>query len=690
MIAWITDPLGDDRSAALGRLGGKAVGLAEMVQLLDLPVPPAFVITTDVCRSYLSTGWPEGLDDRIAHALDELGRTTGRSFAGVEKPLLVSVRSGAPVSMPGMMDTVLNVGINEEIATALSSESGSEAFGSDTLDRFRTQYEATVGSVPPADPYLQVRGAVEAVLRSWNSERAITFREAEGIDGNLGTAVVVQAMVFGNLNDQSGTGVLFTRDPASGVDVPYGDYLVRAQGEDVVSGAHDVGGLTEFAAAMPELHAKLIRIGRRLEHHYRDMCDIEFTVDSGELYILQTRIGRRSPEAAVRMAVQMAQDPEFPLTRGEAAQRVDRKTRDKVAEMASVNDGVPPIATGIAASPGVGRGVLSTDPDEAAELARADKPVVLARAETSPADVHGMVGAAGLVTALGGAASHAAVVARSWGIPAVTGVRAMEVTPHGIVVEGRRLPTGTVVTIDGTTGRLFEGNLIGAHGRDVPELRDISQWAAETIAERSGTPWEPESNARDIGRLDVFRTVALKGNAGSEVIADSLRTDRAKVDAILEQVGDLVTSNVLGVALTSEARAWLAAALSEERAGIDRAGFNQLYERFLAVNTDFKLLVTEWQTGDQDDAAFTATSGALRALDSAVAPMLAESIRLVPRLGHFAPRFGAAMEAFANGDVSMLASPLKDSYHTVWFEYHEELIHLGGRDRAEEEAAEGD
>jgi len=689
-LVWITDPLGDDREATVDRLGGKGTGLAEMVQLLGLPVPPAFVVTTDACRAHLDGGWPDGLTDRVRAALGELSRRTGRGFGDPVRPLLVSVRSGAPVSMPGMMDTILNVGINADVETGLAAASGSAEFAADTHRRFREMYEATVGTAAPSDPHEQVLGAIDAVFRSWNSDRARLFRDAEGIDDDLGTAVVVQAMVFGNLDDRSGTGVLFTRNPVSGVDEPYGDYLARAQGEDVVGGTHEVHGLDALRNSMPAVHDELLTIGRRLEQHYGDMCDIEFTVAAGELFILQTRVGRRSPEAEVRIAAQMADDPDFPLTREDAVRRVSRATLDGIAALGAVRDGVDPVAAGIAASPGVGVGVLSTDPDEAADLARAGTAVVLVRAETSPADVHGMVGAAGLVTSLGGSVSHAAVVARSWGIPAVTGAGVIDVAEDGIRVDGRFVARGALVTVDGTGGRVFEGDQLADHDHQVAELDRLRQWALEAgidLGDTGAVEAIAHAEHRDIGRLDVLRALALKGMGGIDAIAHSLQTDEAAVEAVLAEVGELVTSNALGLMLTPEARTWLDGALADERSAVDQAPFNDMYERFLVFNRDFKVLVTEWQTGPQDTAALATTTAALQALHDAFAPMVDESIAHAPRLCPYGPRFEQALAAFAAGDVSMLASPLKDSYHTVWFEYHEELIHLGGRNRADEEAA---
>ena len=360
-------PANIDRAALLG---GKGAGLVEMRQRLDLPVPPGFIITTAVCREYLSGGWPAGLDAQIDEHMDRLSALTGRRFADPERPLLVSVRSGAPVSMPGMMDTLLNVGITPEIRERFTARSGDPLFAADTWLRFVRMFAEIVLDLPrgdvasaaasdgtvagktaaaervrqlsvdlahpgiPANPRDQLRSAIEAVFRSWNSERARVFRMRENLSDAMGTAVTVQSMVFGNLDDRSGTGVVFTRDPATGERLPFGDYLPRAQGEDVVAGTHAVSGLDALRERLPEVHTELLKVLDRLERHYRDVCDVEFTVASGSLYVLQTRIGRRSPLAAVRIAVSMAEDPDFPLTRAEAVARVDAETLQRAANLA--------------------------------------------------------------------------------------------------------------------------------------------------------------------------------------------------------------------------------------------------------------------------------------------------------------------------------------------------------------------
>jgi len=690
-IVWLTDPLGDDRAATLDRLGGKGTGLAEMVQILDLPVPPAFVVTTDVCRRYLDEGWPGGLTERLRAAVDELGRRAGRRLGDPSSPLLVSVRSGAPVSMPGMMETVLNVGIDDRVRGALAAETGHRAFADAVHARLHEMFVAAVGTEPPLDPFEQVVTAVEAVFGSWTSDRARLFRETEGIAHDLGTAVVVQAMVFGNLDDRSGTGVLFTRDPVTGADEPYGDYLPRAQGEDVVAGTHTVQGLDALRDAMPDVHARLLDIGRRLERHARDLCDIEFTVAGGELFVLQTRVGRRSPPAAVRIAVEMAEDETFPVSAADAVARVDRATLDALAAMGAVRDGAAALVHGIAASPGVGRGVLCTHPDQAAELARGGTAVVLARAETSPADLHGMVGAAGLVTSRGGAVSHAAVVARSWAIPAVTGAAGIEVGGDGILVDGRLIASGTVVTVDGTGGRVLEGDQLADRDHDLPHLDRLRRWALELGLDPGGVPGEPASEGatgpRPVDRFEVFRALALKGMARADAVADALQTDEPAVASVVSAAGELVTTNALGLMLSPDARSWLDGALADERRSVDRVAIDAVYGRFGALDRAFKVLVTDWQTGTQDEAALAATVSSLETLHAEVGALVDETIAHAPRLAPFAPRFGRAFAAVAAGDVSMLASPLKDSFHTVWFEYHEELIHLSGRNRADEEAA---
>jgi len=710
-------------------LGGKGAGLVEM-RRLGMPVPQGFVITTDVCRRYLESGWPDGLESLIAKHLERLGERMGRRIGDPQAPLLVSVRSGAPVSMPGMMDTLLNVGITPEIRDRLAEESGNEVFAADTWLRFCRMYAETVLEIPrgliaaeaasdltaeginaaaervrtlaanygggaiPLDPAEQIRGAVEAVFRSWNCERARVFRREEQIPDHLGTAVTVQAMVFGNLDEKSGTGVVFTRDPATGDPSPFGDYLMRAQGDDVVAGTHAVRGIDSMREQVPQAHAELMEVLWKLERHYRDMCDVEFTVSGGKLYILQTRVGRRSPLAAVRIAVAMAEEPDFPLTRGEAASRVRPETFHQLSGIGRVDPLAKPVARGLAASPGIGVGVLSCDPDRAAELSGEGVPVVLARAETSPADIHGIVGAAGLLTTLGGVASHAAVVARGWAIPAITSLEGTAVEDHGIRIGGLFIPEGDQVTVDGTNGALYLGDRREDGAVDIPEVRLLREWAGEADGGAGrAQEEEPAALRRDVSLLEVARTVQMKGLCTADRAAATLSADPEVVQGFLDSHATFFKETPRGFTLTPEGRDWVTAEVTTERASIDREKLEECYQRFLGLNDRFKKLVSGWQMAgaaghsEEDQAALVES---MRSLHRDFSPILSDAGGQLARLALYGRRFEQALKALGAGDLSMLASPMKDSYHTVWFEYHEELIALSGRDRAVEEQAELD
>lgn len=706
-------------------LGGKGAGLVEMSRSLGLPVPPGFVIATDVCRSYLEGGWPETLDGEIAGHLERLASQLGQRFGDPESPLLVSVRSGAPVSMPGMMDTLLNVGMTPAIRERLSVLTGNPSFAADAWLRSRRMYAeivlgvdneelaaaatsdgsaegmlaaaGRVGSLAdsesagiPFDPFEQLRGAIEAVLRSWNSERARVFRERENIADDLGTAVTVQAMVFGNLDDQSGTGVVFTRDPATGDAEPLGDYLPRAQGEDVVAGTHSVGDLETLREQLPAVHDELMGILSRLEHHHQDMCDVEFTISEGRLFILQSRVGRRSPLAAARIAVAMAEDPGFPLTQAEAVARVDQRTLQQIASAGAVAEDATPLSSGLPASPGVGVGVLCCDPDRAADLASKGIATVLARAETSPADIHGMVGADGLVTTLGGMASHAAVVARSWAIPAITSLAEAEIIDGGIRVAGNFIAEGDIVTVDGQSGAFYTGDRRTGIAADVPEARTLRRWATElgvdpgTTAETTAVP---ERDA-DVTLLELARTVQLKGLCTPERAAAALFTALARIEQLAQGNTHLFRETPRGFVLTVEGRDWVVESVAAEAGSVEAETFNDCYLRFLPFNVRLKQIVSTWQAvaeGDDRGQAWDDAVDALEQLQDDLRPLLVEAAGHVERLGPYERRLDHAIEAMQGGDESMLASPLKDSYHTVWFEYHEELIALSGRDRATEE-----
>jgi pyruvate,orthophosphate dikinase len=462
-----------DGSVTAGKdvLGGKAWGIARMLGL-GVPVPPAFVITTDECARFHEHGGevPADVIAALPAALARIGEATGTSFGGGERPLLVSVRSGAPTSMPGMMDTVLNLGMTPEVQAALARLTGDEAFAADVADRFAKQFEHVVGTPPPADPVEQLHAAIRAVFGSWKSRRAIAYRKDRGLPEEGGTAVTVQAMVFGNLDEDSGTGVLFSRDPLTGAREPYGEYLPRGQGEDVVSGSHDPLPLTELADRAPQLHRELLDVAARLERDQADVQDIEFTVQSGKLWLLQTRSAKRSAAAAVRLAVQLEQDglitPEQALARVTPAQiaALLRLTVDPAARA-----GAELLASGRPASPGVVSGVIVTDPDDAEDRALDGEDVILARQTTTPDDVHAMAAVKGIVTEVGGATSHAAVVSRELDTACVVGCGPGTVTR----LEGR------TVTLDADTGELLDGVLPTSRPTEDedPDLTAMKAWA---------------------------------------------------------------------------------------------------------------------------------------------------------------------------------------------------------------------
>jgi pyruvate, orthophosphate dikinase len=513
-------------------LGGKGAGLAEMTTALAMPVPPGFTITVETCRRYRIEGWPAELDTLLAEHTAALGAELGRRFGDARDPLLLAVRSGAPRSMPGMLDTVLNLGLNDDTVAGLATASGDAAFAWDCYRRFVRMYATTVlGCAPerlgpetapgdvddlrgeiarvreavrgtcgqeiPQDPAVQLRAAVEAVFRSCASERAVAYARHEKIAGVLATAVNVQAMVFGNRGGESGTGVVFTRDPATGVANRYGDYLPRAQGEDVVSGTAHTRPIDSLRTELPAVWQQLDAVLDRLERHYADICDVEFTVEQGRLWVLQTRVGKRSAVAAVRAAVQMAEEPDTPLTREEAVRRVDAETRAAarraVLAAAATRQRGDAIATGLGASPGRVSGIAVFSSEEAAD-ADEDVEIVLIRPETSPEDVPGMSVSVGVVTATGGLVSHAAVVARGWGLPAVVGVEALIVDDHGArTADGLHvIAPGDLVTLDGATGEIWLGpdpdddsesgrgqvDQQAALSEHLPELATLESWSA--------------------------------------------------------------------------------------------------------------------------------------------------------------------------------------------------------------------
>jgi pyruvate,orthophosphate dikinase len=542
-------------------LGGKGAGLAEMANL-KLPVPPGFTITTDVCTYYYGNDkkYPKDLRGQVEKALARVGRITGRKFGDETNPLLVSVRSGARASMPGMMDTVLNLGLNDETVETLAKKSGDRRFAYDSYRRFITMYSDVVlgvghehfeelldrhkeqqgytldtdlsaddwadlvarykkrvkdelGQDFPQDPHKQLWGAIGAVFGSWMNQRAITYRKLHNFPENWGTAVNVQAMVFGNMGDTSATGVAFTRNPSTGEKKLYGEFLINAQGEDVVAGIRTPQEISEAARkeagsdkpsmeyTLPKAYAELKRIYNVLERHYRDMQDLEFTVEQGKLWMLQTRSGKRTAKAALRIAVELAN--EGLISKSDAVLRVDPLSLDQL-----LHPTIDPrahrrvIATGLPASPGAASGEIVFSPDEAAQLKSDGKKVVLVRVETSPEDIHGMHAAEGILTTRGGMTSHAAVVARGMGKPCVSGAGSLRVdyAAGTMTAGGQSFKKGDHITVDGSTGQVLAGKVEMVEPQLSGEFATLIGWADKVrrlgVRANADTPTDAKTAVR--------------------------------------------------------------------------------------------------------------------------------------------------------------------------------------------------
>ena len=612
-------------------LGGKGAGLAEMTKA-GLPVPPGFTITTDACNDYFRNGeeLPGGLWEDVLTAVTALEVETGKTFGSATNPLLVSVRSGAKFSMPGMMDTVLNLGLNDETIAGLAALTGDERFAWDAYRRFLqmfgrivlgvdgasfehafvakkaqlgaeddTQLDAAAlrelvhefkniihektGDPFPAEPQQQLDLAIRAVFRSWFGQRAHDYRRFHHIPDDLGTAVNVVAMVFGNMGRDSGTGVAFTRDPNTGENVLFGEYLTNAQGEDVVAGIRTAPKIAQMQVEMPKVYAELERIGRTLEKHYRDVQDLEFTIERGRLYMLQTRSAKRTAAAAVKIAVDMVE--EGLITREEAVSRIEPAQVEQLLRdsfTATARRGAARLTKGLNASPGaaVGRAVFDAD-DAVAWTARGER-VVLIRVETSPDDFHGMAVAQGIVTARGGATSHAAVVARQIGKPCVAGCSSLLVDPAAksarAVGGARFIEEGDWLSVDGTTGEVFIGELatIPARFEEQRELATILGWADKLrrmqVWTNADKPEEAAQarryGAQGIGlcrtehmfregeRLEIVRAAILvadeatraksKRGAGDQLTGDERRAIES-FDAAMAKLEDLQRADFEGI-----------------------------------------------------------------------------------------------------------------------------------------------
>ena len=533
-------------------LGGKGANLAEMTNL-GVPVPAGFTIACEACVSYLHTKRePAGLRDEVAAQLEHLEEAAGRRLGDAGSPLLVSVRSGAPVSMPGMMETILNLGLNDRTVVGLARESGNARFAYDSYRRFIQMYGDVVLGVPmqeferllagkrtdqavetdaelsedslrnlveeykslvhrtlgadfPMDPQVQLWGAIEAVWKSWTLKKAVDYRKVNGISEALGTAVNVVAMVFGNMGDDSGTGVAFTRDPSTGEKRFFGEFLVNAQGEDVVAGIRTPLHIDQMAERLPSAYTELMATQARLEQHYHDMQDIEFTVERGKLYLLQTRTGKRTAAASVRIADEMVS--EGLIQKREAVQRVDPSQLDQLLHpIIDPSAHSKPIAVGLPASPGAASGRAVFDPDVAEQRAAAGERVILVREETTPEDFHGIVAARAVLTARGGMTSHAAVVARGMGKCAVVGCKDIHVDleHRRFTVDGKTVDEGDWVTLDGASGRVFAG--------DLPTIpSDVVRVLSGTMRGADSATYQ--SFARLLGWADEMRTLRVRANA---------------------------------------------------------------------------------------------------------------------------------------------------------------------------------
>ena len=744
-------------------IGGKAWSVNRM-RALGLPAPPAIVATTHACREFYAAHGvvPEALWVQIVEQMNVLEEGIGRRFGAALRPLLVSVRSGAAQSMPGMMDTVLNLGLNSAVEAALAAETGDACYAADLHRRFVEQYRKVVlgggaGAVP-ADPWTQLRSALAAVFASWQSRRAQVYRRIRGLSEEGCTAVTIQAMVFGNLDEHSGSGVLFSRNPSTGEPPAWGEWLPRAQGEEVVSGQGTPQPLGVLRDQLPEVHGELMHATATLEADARDIVDIEFTVESGRLWLLQSRVAKRSPQAAVHSAVAFAE--EGLISKEEALSRldVDQARRLSLLRLAPQAEQRRPLIVGHAACPGVASGVVVTDPQEAEARARRGENVMLARATTSPEDLPGIIAARGVMTEQGGSTSHAAVVSRELGRPCVVGCGENTVTALA----------GQPVTLDGGSGRVWAGDLAVEQSDEasIGDVRKLLEWGMPLIPiELSSTrcpppdavdldalgegwrtalkqditvrgrvldtdagiraaraarvraavvryplaallaclePAQREAAAEPawgsarvtrsgaISELSLLRLAGLKGRASADVLADSLALTR---DATLASYAPLCERGLCIqdggiVRLTPAGRERATALLAEERAHIHIPAVAALYEDFRIFNAELKQIMTAWQlkpdgtTNDHGDAGYdAAVLQRLADLHTHVGPLLERLARLTPRLQSYRARLGRAAARIAAGDGGYVAQVIADSYHTVWFELHEDLLSLAGLTR---------
>ncbi|MCD6573419.1 MAG: pyruvate, phosphate dikinase [Thermoplasmata archaeon] len=570
-------------------LGNKGAQLAEMSRI-GIPVPPGFIITTEACRDYFKSGDLNEIFEEAKKAVRKLEEKTGKKFGGRENPLLVSVRSGAPISMPGMMDTILNLGLTDEIVEEMAKKN--EWFAYDTYRRFIQMFgEIVIGIegekfeeiierekekegikldqefsvnalkelvqefkkiVEIPEPEKQLYMAIKAVFNSWNNERAIHYRKINRLPDDLGTGVVIQTMVFGNLGNDSGTGIVFTRNPANGENEIYGEFLLNAQGEDIVSGKRTPVPIEKLKEAMPHVYDELKKVAKKLERHYRDMQDIEFTIERKKLYILQTRTGKRTARAAIKIAVDMVE--EGIINKREAIMRVDANSlqqllHKRVDEKAKLDI----IARGRPASPGAAIGKICFSPDEA-ERRSEEESIILFRVETSPDDIHGIVKSKGVVTIKGGMTSHAAVVSRGLGIPCVVGVENIKIDEEKelLIVDGKKLGKNDVITIDGTTGNIILGEAPLIETGFSKELKKLLKWTDEyrkmKVMANADTPHDAKkalefgAEGIGLGRTEHMFLQANRLPVVREMILAESKKDRMKALKKLKemQINDFI------------------------------------------------------------------------------------------------------------------------------------------------------
>ena len=651
---------------------------------MGLPVPPGFTITTEACREYLATGLvPTELVAQVKESLSKLEKIVGKKFGDAKNPLLVSVRSGAKHSMPGMMETVLNVGITPEVTESMAKDSGNEKFAWDSYRRFVDMFGRIVCELPdesvhkienkhlekanvsavadlpvaslkdlakdlisevekftgkafPTSPIDHLTQSIEAVFKSWNSERAQLYRRRERIPSDLGTAVNIQSMVFGNLSDDSGTGVAFTRDPASGEKGSYGDYLDRAQGEDVVAGIRNTMSLVDMSKKEPVVHAELEQLMKRLEDHYRDLCDIEFTVERGKLWILQTRVGKRTAEAAFRIATQLVDEGKISMD-----EALMRTSGDQLAQLMFPQFDLTAkrnlIATGIAASPGAAVGEIVFNSKRAFDLAKTGRKVILVRRETSPDDLVGMVAAEGILTSRGGKTSHAAVVARGMGKTAVCGTESITVDEKLLqfTVGDSIVREGEVVSIDGTTGCVYLGELA------VTQSPVTSYLEGSLLATSKDATPVVKAVDRILQHADEIRKLYVRANADTPEDATRARTLGA------QGIGLCRTEHMfLGERRSFVERVVLAESESEQNAVIaemqplQQADFVGILKAMSGFPVTVRLLDPPLHEFLPDLATLSAEMATAEALESTITPRDKAIFAAVKRLHESNPMLG--------------------------------------------------